>query len=251
MARLVWEKQEASVVHSTGLIVPSEGMRDTLDRCYPGCGSKTHVLPWGSWHSAEPADPKPLREEFEIPADAQVLLTLSRISPEKGQDLLLEALLEWERRADFPTRPLYLFICGEPAFMQGRRFEHRLHKLAARLRRTRVIFPGHVTGERKRAFFALADLYVFPSRHESYGLTLMEALAAGLPAVCVDHHGARAVVQKSFGELVAPGDLRKAIASLLADPARRASMSESARAFAGQERFSDKAARLAAILSSP
>ena len=58
--------------------------------------------------------------------------------------------------------------------------------LAARLKRTRVVFPGYVTGERKRAFFALADLYVFPSRHESYGLTLLEALAAGLPAVCLD-----------------------------------------------------------------
>ena len=40
-----------------------------------------------------------------------------------------------------------------------------------------MVFPGYVTGERKRAFFALADLYVFPSRHESYGLTLLEALA--------------------------------------------------------------------------
>jgi glycosyltransferase involved in cell wall biosynthesis len=249
MARLVWEKQEASVVHSRGLIVPSEGMRATLDRCYPGCGAKTHVLPWGSWDSGQPADPTPLRAEFGIPADAQILLTLSRISPEKGQDLLLDALLEWERRDDFPAHPLWLFICGDAAFMQGRRFLDRLRRLAARLRRTRVIFPGHVTGPRKRAFFALADLYVFPSRHESYGLTLMEALAAGLPAVCVDHHGAREVMREAFGELVAPGDLRPAIARLLSDPQRRRQMGESARAFASTDRFSDRAAQLAGILA--
>jgi glycosyltransferase involved in cell wall biosynthesis len=249
IAKLVWAKQEASVLHSRGLIVPSEGMRDTLDRCYPGCRAKIHVLPWGSWHSDDPADPAPLRQEFCIPADAHILLTLSRISPEKGQDRLLEALLEWERHTDFPDRPLWLFLCGDAAFMQGRRFLNRLRNLAARLRRTRVIFPGHVTGARKRAFFALADLYIFPSRHESYGLTLMEALAAGLPAVCIDHHGARAVMRESFGELVAPGQLRQAIANLLCDPVRRRSMSESARAFARTERFTDRAARLAAIIS--
>ncbi len=258
IAKLVWEKQEASVLHSRGLIVPSEGMRDTLERCYPGAGAKTHVLPWGSWHSGEPADPTPLRQEFDIPPGAHILLTLSRISPEKGQDLLLEALLDWERRADFPGRPLWLFICGDAAFMQGRQFLEKLRKQAARLPRTRVIFPGHVTGERKRAFFALADLYIFPSRHESYGLTLVEALASGLPAVCVDHDGARAIFNKnaravmreSFGELVPPRQLRQAIAGLLADPERRRQMSQSARAFARTQPFSDQAAKLASVVLS-
>lgn len=249
IAKLVWEKQEASVVHSRGLIVPSHGMRDTLERCYPGCGSKTHVLPWGSWHSDEPADPAPLRAEFGIPENAHILLTLSRISPEKGQDLLLKALIDWERRDDFPDRPLWLFICGDAAFMQGRRFLDRLRKLASRLRWTRVVFPGHVTGARKRAFFALGDLYIFPSRHESYGLTLMEALASGLPAVCIDHHGARELMRESFGELVGPDQLRGSIARLLSDPGSRRRMSASARAFANGERFRDRAAQLAAILS--
>src|SRR6185369_9342106 len=120
----------------------------------------------GSWQSQAPGDPEPLRIEFRIPKDAHVLLTLSRISPEKGQDLLLEALLEWEQREDFPQHPLWLFLCGDAAFMQGQRYLRRLQTLAARLKRTRMVFPGYVTGERKRGLFALADLYVFPSRHE-------------------------------------------------------------------------------------
>ena len=152
-----------------------------------------------------------------MPEDARVLLALSRISPEKGQDLLLEALLEWEQRDDYPTVPLWLFVCGDAAFMQGRRFFEKLRELAARMKRTRVVFPGYVTGERKRAFLALADLYVFPSRHESYGLTLMEALAAGLPAVCLDTTGARSVMREEFGALVPASGLRAAIATLLAD----------------------------------
>jgi glycosyltransferase involved in cell wall biosynthesis len=133
--------------------------------------------------------------------------------------------------------------------MQGRRFLDKLRGLAARLKRTRVVFPGYVTGERKRAFLALADLYVFPSRHESYGLTLMEALAAGLPAVCLDTTGARSVMQEEFGALVSPRGLRPAIASLLADAGRRKQMSSAAREFARSQRFSDRAAELATLLT--
>jgi glycosyltransferase involved in cell wall biosynthesis len=249
MAKLVWHKQEASVHHSQGLIVPSQGMREVILRCYPECPpSKIHVLPWGSWQPLEPADPAPLRREYEIPKDAQVLLALSRISPEKGQDLLLDALFKWEQSPDYPQRPLVVFICGDAAFMQGQKFLQSLKSRAAKLRLTRVVFPGYVTGERKRAFFALADLYVFPSRHESYGLTLLEALSAGLPAVCLDHHGARSVMKEEFGAIVDPANLLHAIRSLLSDDGTRARMGEAAREFATRERFTDRAAEVAKLL---
>ncbi len=251
MAKLVWEKQESSVRHSRGLIVPSDGMRDVLLRCYPDCPRENiHVLPWGNWNPDAPADPAPLRREFGVPQDARVLLALSRVSPEKGQDLLLEALLEWEQRDDFPAYPLWLFVCGDAAFMQGRRFLEKLRERAARLKRTHVVFPGYVTGERKRTFFVLADLYVFPSRHESYGLTLMQALAAGLPAVCLDTTGARSVMREEFGTLVPPSGLRAAIATLLGDEGRRKRMGEAARKFAHGQRFEDRAADLANLLAA-
>ena len=251
LAKLIWEKQEASVRYSRGLIVPSAPMRETLLRCYASCPKeKIHVLPWGAWDLAAPVDPEPLRREFGVPEGARVLLTLSRISPEKGQDLLLDALLEWEGRADYPSRPVWLFVCGEAAFMQGQHYLEDLKRRAARLRRTRVVFPGHVVSERKRMFLSMADLFVFPSRHESYGLTLLEALGAGLPAVCLDHHGARSVMREEFGALVRPTELRAALALLLADDSGLKRMGEAARAFAKDERFSDRAAELARLLLS-
>lgn len=248
LSKLVWEKQEASVLHSRGLIMPSEGMKEVMLRSYPECPEeKIHVLPWGVTDPSYPGDAAPLRHEFNVPDDARVLLTLSRISPEKGQDLLLEKLIQWERRADYPREPLWLFICGEAAFMQGFRYLERLRSLAARLKKTRVMFPGYVTGERKKAFFALADLYVFPSRHESYGLTLMEALAAGVPAVCLDHHGARGVMREEFGAIVQPPGLIPAIRRLLGDE-NLPRMRVEARLFALKNRFSDQAAKLAELL---
>jgi glycosyltransferase involved in cell wall biosynthesis len=76
-------------------------------------------------------------------------------------------------------------------------------------------------------------------------LTLMEALAAGLPAVCLDTTGARSVMRKEFGVLVSAGGLRAAIARLLADDGGRKQMSVAAREFACSQRFSDRAAELA------
>lgn len=253
MAGLVWAKQEAVVEASTGLIVPSPRMKEVIQRCYPTCpAEKIHVLPWGNWHSTEPADPsavEALRAEFDLRPEAQVLLTLSRISPEKGQDLLLESLVEWERR-NTPANPVYLFICGEPAFMQGQRHMAKLRALAAKLRHVRVIFPGHVAGARKRAFFGLADLYVFPSRHESYGLTLMEAMACGLPSVCLETYGARSVMRREFGAIVQRSELASTIMQMLRDPAKRAAMSVAARGSAAQDRFADRAAQLAREIGS-
>ena len=254
MAKLVFEKQRDSLRYSRAVVVPSRSMRDLLLSSYPDTPPETiHVLPWGVCDpgyddTTVAREAAALRHEYGIPRDALVLLTLSRISPEKGQDLLLHALLDWERLSDFPPQPLWLFICGDAAYMQGRRFLGRLQSLVPRLRKTRVIFPGHVTGIRKQAFFALADLYIFPSRHESYGLTLVEALRAGLPAVCLDHHGAREVLRPDCGLLATKEQLREAIARLLFDADLRARMGRAARDYAVTLRFSDAAAALAGII---
>lgn len=248
MARLVFEKQLQSVLFSRKIVVPSLRMRDVIESCYGERASgKVEVMPWGT-SAEEPdeavvaAEAARLRVEFQVPEGARVLLTLSRISPEKGQDLLLEALRDWS-----PAHPVVLFICGEAAFMQGVRYLERLKRLAADSKNVTVHFPGYVSGLRKQAFHRLADLYVFPSKHESYGLTLLEALHAGLPAVCLDHHGAREIMRPEFGRVVQPRGLRTAIEELLAIDMRP--MSRAAAQYARQQPFSATAARLAELIT--
>lgn len=249
--RLVFENQRRSILHSRGIIVPSQAMKDTLLACYREAHpDRVHVVPWGTpaLDRAGDCGNGDLRREFGVPAGAPVLLTLSRISPEKGQDLLLKALAQWEQRNDYPTQPLWLFICGDAAFMRGRDHLGRLHALAAKLKRTRVVFPGYVTGARKRAFFEMADLYVFPSRHESFGLTLLEALSTGLPALCTRTAGALQVMQPDYGEIVDlhPAALLDGLQRLLGAPQRLRQMGEAAKAAARP--FSSSADRVARIL---
>lgn len=247
--KLIFDKQRGSVEGSRALLVPSAGMKDVLERCYgTAAAGKVQVVPWGTW--AEDGDPVTLRTaaerlrlEFSIPEDAICLLTVSRISPEKGQHLLLEAIRDWK-----PERPVWLFVCGEAAFMQGKRYESYLRRLATSVKHVEVRFPGYVTGQRKQGFFALADVFVFPSEHESYGLTLLEALHAGLPAVCLDHHGAREVMREEFGAIVRPAGLRPALEKLVADPAARKRCGEAARRYALTQRFSNAAKRIAELI---
>ncbi|NOX45098.1 MAG: glycosyltransferase family 4 protein, partial [Caldiserica bacterium] len=221
IARLIFEKQEGCVRHCDIIVVPSRGMAEVLERSYPSARGKVRVVPWGTLGEPPPAgETAPdIRSRYGIDPHTPVLVTLSRISPEKGQDLLLRALRIWERRGG---GKLVAFICGAPAFMHGRRYLAALSRLARGLRRVEVRFPGYVAGAEKRAYFRAADLYVFPSRHESYGLTLAEAMAAGLPVLTTDHRSARDLVRPDFGMVVEPTPraIQRGLAALLSDRAR-------------------------------
>src|SRR6185312_12047953 len=100
-----------------------------------------------------------------------------------------------------------------PAFMRGRSYLRLLERASGRLSRFNVQFIGHADAAMKAALFRTADLYVFPSRHESYGLTLCEAIAAGVPAITTDHYSARELLGP--GGIVTPRDNPRALASAI------------------------------------
>jgi len=208
--QLVFHKQADCVRSSARLIVPSAPMKDVILRCYPDCPpANMVVMPWGNLagvkseasvreigrdrppgcpnqYAARPAAcPRFLIGVAPYPAeDEVVIMTLSRLSPEKGIERLIKAL----RHLD--TLNYRVWICGAPAFMQGQRYAAKLRRLAG----DRVEFLGHVTGARKAALLQRADLFVSASRHESYGLTIAEAAAAGCRIVSHQHYGAAGTV---------------------------------------------------------
>lgn len=249
IVRLIFAKQQECVRHCDLLVVPSRGMAEVLGLSYPEARDKVRVVPWGAIVDPPEGEVPDIRARYGIDPHTPVLLTLSRISPEKGQDLLLSALRIWERRMG---RRLVLFVCGAPAFMHGRRYFGRLRRLARRLRRVEVHFPGYVAGNEKWGFLRAADLYVFPSRHESYGLTLAEALAAGLPVLTTDHRSAHDLVRPGFGMVVPPRPraIYRGLVELFADPGRLREMGKRAAEFSASLKFERAAGALASLARS-
>jgi glycosyltransferase involved in cell wall biosynthesis len=167
-------------------------------------------------------------EEFGINGDPKVLY-VGRISKEKGLDVLVDS---W-RAVSHPTAKLILV--GDGPY---------LDQLAQRAEPGRVVFAGEQTGEKLARLYASCDLFVCPSETETFGNTVVEAQAAGVPVVVADRGAAcENIVDGVTGVAVnarSTGELQRAIQSLLDDQARRLKMGQAARAFA--ERYGMAAA---------
>lgn len=249
--KLIFEKQQQCVYWSDLLILPSQQMASIITATYPTVDPQKIIIKgWGT--ILEPpsqdisVDIENIRKSLSLNG-SPVLVCLSRISPEKGQDLLLRALQIWDRRK---RSKLILLICGKPAYMHGLKYMEKLYHLASKLKNIQVHFLGHISGPIKEAVFKLADLYVFPSRHESYGLTIMEAMAAGLPVLSTNHRSAKDIINSSVGLVVeaTPMAIFNGLEELLKDKARLKIMGQKAREFALTHSFDQTAAFIATRL---
>ena len=79
-----------------------------------------------------------------------------------------------------------------------------------------VHFLGRVSDEERDALFKTADVYVSPATgRESFGIVLLEAMAAGTAIVCSDIHGYKGVVRRDRDALLVPPREPKALASAI------------------------------------
>jgi glycosyltransferase involved in cell wall biosynthesis len=131
----------------------------------------------------------------------------------KGVDLLIDAFCESARV--FPR--IELTLVGDGPLRADLK-----QRIPADIR-SRVDFAGfHPVAELPR-FFAEADVFVLPSRHDGWGVVVNQAVAAGLPVICSDAVGAGAdlVGGDENGYLFPAGDvggLKAAISSFAAEP---------------------------------
>jgi glycosyltransferase involved in cell wall biosynthesis len=140
------------------------------------------------------------------------LLCVGTLAPHKGQDLLLEAL------GDLLDLPWRCSLVGpkdrDPHFAVSLERRTRTGRLGDRVR-----LPGTCTGAALRLAYRDADLLVVPSRSETYGMVVTEALAAGLPVLATTVGGIPEAVGRTAlgvpGLLVPPED-RGALAAALA-----------------------------------
>jgi glycosyltransferase involved in cell wall biosynthesis len=120
------------------------------------------------------------REEFlaRYPAlrNARILLFLGRLHPKKGCDILIDAL----SRVVDPQNPISLVLAGPDQIG----WEAELRTQVARLNlESHVVFTGMLQGAMKQGAFASADAFILASHQENFGMSVVEALAGGLPVL--------------------------------------------------------------------
>jgi len=142
------------------------------------------------------------------PVEGRTLLFLGRHEPRKGLDVLLAAM---------PALPadLTVWIASDGPDTERLRLQHAGDP--------RLIWLGRLSDEEKRRRLRAADVFCAPSlRGESFGVVLLEAMAAQAAIVASDLSGYRLVARpEQDGVLVEPGDvdaLAAAINRVLADP---------------------------------
>ncbi len=214
-----------------GRIAVSAAARHFIDRFFPG---DYKVIPNGV-DVARFQRAVPLARWQD---GRQNILFVGRHEPRKGLLDLLKAY-RLMRKAGCQCR--LLIVGSGPQEREARRYV-----MTRRLQD--VEFLGRVSDAEKAQLYRTADVFVSPATgRESFGIVLLEAMAAGTPVVCSDIHGYKGVVRRNEQGLLVPPRDPKALAAatlrLLGDPELRARMGASGRARAEEfswERVTEK-----------
>jgi glycosyltransferase involved in cell wall biosynthesis len=216
-ALLRWAYRRAETV-----VVPAPGVAEDL-RTNVGLRARAFdVIPnMVDVEAAERAGGRPVGDPFHDGGEP-LIATLGRLAESKGQRDLLAAIAILNE-----TRPCNLVVAGTGGD------EGRLRAMARELGIAgRVSFPGFL--DNPVALLRRADVFVSPSHHESFGNTIIEAMAAGCPVVSTRvPTGPEWIIADGETGLFAaprdPADLARKVALLLDDSALRDRLAEQAR----------------------
>lgn len=178
---------------------------------------RVHVIP--NFVEDRQATPPAERAALDTPVEAPLIFALGRLHENKAFDVLLQAL------ARLPGA--YLWLAGDGP-LRG-----KLERQAADLGiADRVRFLGWQHDA--ASYFAAADLYVVPSRHEPLGSVVLEGWMHGLPMVAAASQGPSWLVEDGETGLLVPiddaGAMAAALQRLIDDPQTAARLAQAGRA---------------------
>ena len=210
-----------------GRIAVSKPARDFVARHFPG---DYRIIPNGIDFEHFAADVPPI-EEF---SDGKVnILFLGRLEKRKGFDYLLRAYGRVKR--EFPDSRLV--VVGP-----GTRLRRKYVRRVGKMRLKDVVFAGYASYDELSRYYRTADVFCAPATgEESFGIILLEAMAAGRPIVASNISGYASVVNNGVeGLLVPPRDeeaLAHAISALIGDRVLRQQMGTRGRVTAEKYRW--------------
>ena len=216
-----------------GKIAVSQPARDFVAKYLPG---EYRVIPNGVDFEHFAADVPP----FEQFCDGKLnILFVGRLEKRKGLDYLLGGYGHVKRQ--FPN--IRLIVVG-PGPKLRRNYEDKINRMKLK----DVVFAGRVSYADLPRYYHAADIFCAPATgEESFGVILLEAMAAGKPIIASNISGYASVVDDGIEGLLVPpkdeGALAQAIISLFSDAALRQQMGARGRAKAEEYRW-ERVARM-------
>jgi mannosyltransferase len=188
------------------------------------------VIPHGvdTARYAPPADRAAAFAEAGLPGSLAIGC-FGRVRAQKGTDVFVEAMCRLlPRYPDFTAVIVGAITVEQTAFADGLK-----KRIEAAGLSSRIVITGELPIEDVQRWYQRLTIYAFTSRNEGFGLTLIEAMAAGAALVASRAGAAELVVEDGVtGVLTPPGDadaLVAALEPLMRDPASSAAMGERAR----------------------
>ena len=203
---------------SISIITDSEHARQDIIRIWKIDPKKIAVIPLGVADRYVPVEDGELltwvRERLNLPE--KYLLYLGNFKPHKNVESLVQAFSRIARR--FPE---YKLVLAGPLDGHGLRIQDLVSRQGLM---DSVVFTNTIKEEdHPEALLSMADLFIFPTLYEGFGLPPLEAMACGTPVITSNLTAVPEVVGDA-GEMVNPLDvneLTRAIADLLGDPEKR------------------------------
>jgi len=216
----------ASAPRAARVLVPSGHARDELSALLDVAAERIVVTPEGvdpryaveAGHPTPAADVGRLLRRYGL--RRPYVLAIGNLQPRKNVRRLLEAWALLVREGIDDSHRLV--IAGG---FHGRKDDAPAYAISAGIG-DRVVFPGYVRDADLPVLYANADLFVYPSLYEGFGLPVLEAMAAGAPVAC---SGTTCLPEVTAGAAALfdpedPRDIAAVLGALIADPGLRAGL---------------------------
>lgn len=170
-----------SVARSDFILADSENTQDDLICLLGVPPSKIEVIPGGVEERFKPVNDVAILDDVRrrVSGGAPFILNIGMIEPRKNLVRLIDAFEMLKKRLDIPHK---LVLAGKRGWLSGPIYQRAKESSVSE----DILFPGFVPDADLPALYSAADLFVFPSLYEGFGLPPLEAMACGTPVVVSD-----------------------------------------------------------------
>ena len=212
---------ELSARRADAVITVSQSARQDILRLTGIAQERVHLIPEAAAPAFQPLNDNRLldsaRQRYGL--GKRVILFVGTIEPRKNLLRLLKAFA--------PLRRSHQLVCVGDHGWGYKEVRREIESMGFERDRA-VVLTGYVPFGDLPSLYNLAEIFVFPSLHEGFGLPVLEAMACGVPVI-TSRNSSLSEVAGEAAELVDPiqvGSIQQALQRLAADPDRRQELSQ-------------------------